>query len=71
MRGLARRCADASDALERVTVVDDQLGRLTFTDQMAEGILWLLGYREGGVRPIFSATIPERASKRAGDSSCP
>ena len=55
MRGLARRCADASDALERVTVVDDQLGRLTFTDQMAEGILWLLGYRGGDVRPTEPA----------------
>lgn len=32
MRGLARRCADPADALDRVTVVDDQLGRLTFTD---------------------------------------
>ena len=55
MRGLARRCADASDALERVTVVDDQLGRLTFTDQMAAGILWLLGYRGGDVRPTEPA----------------
>lgn len=55
MRGLARRCADASDALERVTVVDDQLGRLTFTDQMAAGILWLLGYRDGDVRPTAPA----------------
>ena len=45
MRGLARRCADSSDALERVTVVDDQLGRLTFTDQMAEGIFALLDAR--------------------------
>ena len=42
MAGLARRCADSADALERVTVVDDQLGRLTFTDQMAEGIFALL-----------------------------
>ena len=55
MRGLARRCADASDALERVTVVDDQLGRLTFADQMAEGVLWLLGYRGGDVRPTEPA----------------
>ena len=42
MRGLARRCADPEDALDRVTVVDDQLGRLTFTDQMAQGIFALL-----------------------------
>ncbi|MFR3452504.1 MAG: SDR family oxidoreductase [Collinsella sp.] len=47
MRSLSDRVADASDALEKVTVVDDQLGRLTFTDQMAEGILHLLGYRDG------------------------
>ena len=42
MRGLARRCADPTDGLDRVTVVDDQLGRLTFTDQMAAGIFALL-----------------------------
>ena len=45
MMGLSRRVA-AGD-LPQVTVVDDQLGRLTFTDEMARGILWLLGYREG------------------------
>ncbi|WP_455136102.1 sugar nucleotide-binding protein [Thermophilibacter sp.] len=55
MRGLARRCADASDSLERVTVVNDQLGRLTFTDQMAEGVFWLLGYRGGDVEPSAPA----------------
>lgn len=42
MRGLARRCADPADGLDHVTVVDDQLGRLTFTDQMAKGIFALL-----------------------------
>jgi len=42
MAALSARCADASDKLDQVTVVDDQLGRLTFTDQMAEGILHLL-----------------------------
>ena len=42
MAGLARRCADPADDLEHVTVVDDQLGRLTFTDQIAEGIFALL-----------------------------
>ncbi len=49
MATLSGRCADAEDSLERVTVVDDQLGRLTFADQMAEGVLWLLGYRDGSV----------------------
>ena len=33
----------------------DQLGRLTFTDQMAEGILHLLGYRDGDVEPSAPA----------------
>ncbi|MBS5147444.1 MAG: sugar nucleotide-binding protein [Collinsella intestinalis] len=55
MRSLSDRVADASDALERVIVVDDQLGRLTFTDQMAEGILHLLGYRDGDVEPSAPA----------------
>ena len=41
MAKLSDRCADPKDGLSRVTVVDDQLGRLTFTDQMAEGILHL------------------------------
>ena len=42
MAALSSRCADPSDSLNQVTVVDDQLGRLTFTDQMAEGIFHLL-----------------------------
>ncbi|HIZ45561.1 MAG TPA: sugar nucleotide-binding protein [Candidatus Olsenella pullistercoris] len=55
MAALSRRCADPSDPLGRVTVVDDQLGRLTFADQMAEGILWLLGYRDGDLEPSSPA----------------
>lgn len=55
MKGLSDRCADPGDALDRVTVVDDQLGRLTFTRDMAEGILWLLGYRESDVEPSSPA----------------
>lgn len=51
MKGLSDRVAGPQDPLERVTVVDDQYGRLTFTRDMAEGILWLLGYREGDVEP--------------------
>ena len=54
MRGLSDRVA--AGELERVTVVDDQLGRLTFTDQMAEAIFHVLGYREGDVEP--SAPLP-------------
>ena len=42
MAKLSDRVADPTDKLSRVTVVDDQLGRLTFTDQMAAGILHLL-----------------------------
>ena len=34
-----------------MTVVNDQAGRLSFTKDMAEGIFWLLGYREGDSEP--------------------
>ena len=43
MKGLSDRVADPEDKLERVTVVDDQLGRLTFTRDMAEAIFHVLG----------------------------
>ena len=42
MKGLSDRVADPEDGLERVTVVDDQLGRLTFTRDMAEAIFHVL-----------------------------
>ena len=51
MAALSDRCADPDDALNRVTVVNDQFGRLTFTRDMAEGIFLLLGYREGDAEP--------------------
>ena len=51
MAMLSDRCADPDDGLNQVTVVDDQFGRLTFTRDMAEGIFWLLGYREGDKEP--------------------
>ena len=51
MKGLSDRVADPADPLECVTVVDDQLGRLTFTRDMAEGIFHLLGYREADAEP--------------------
>lgn len=41
----------AAGEISQVTVVDDQVGRLSFTRDMAEGIFWLLGYREGDVEP--------------------
>lgn len=43
MKGLSDRVADPEDGLEQVTVVDDQLGRLTFTRDMAEAIFHVLG----------------------------
>ena len=43
MKGLSDRVADPEDGLERVTVVDDQLGRLTFTRDMAGAIFHVLG----------------------------
>ncbi|AEB07222.1 dTDP-4-dehydrorhamnose 3,5-epimerase; dTDP-4-dehydrorhamnose reductase [Coriobacterium glomerans PW2] len=42
MMALSRRVADNDDALTQVSVVDDQLGRLTFTRDMARGIFHLL-----------------------------
>lgn len=49
MAALSDRVADPSDSLDAITVVDDQSGRLTFTDQMAKGIFHLLGYRDGSM----------------------
>ena len=48
MKGLSDRVADPEDKLEQVTVVDDQLGRLTFTRDMAAGHL----PRAGDARPL-------------------
>ena len=55
MRVLSDRVADPADKLNRVTVVDDQLGRLTFADQMSAAIFHLLGYREGDLEPSAPA----------------
>lgn len=49
MKSLSDRVA--AGELEQVTVVDDQLGRLTFTRDMAQAAFWLLGYREGDFEP--------------------
>lgn len=43
MKGLSDRVADPEDGLTQVSVVDDQLGRLTFTRDMAEAIFHVLG----------------------------
>lgn len=45
----------AAGEISQVTVVDDQVGRLSFTRNMAEGIFWLLGYREGDAEPSSPA----------------
>ena len=42
MMRLSDRVADPADPLDHVDVVDDQIGRLTFTDDMAEAIFHLL-----------------------------
>ncbi len=42
MARLSDRVADPNDDLNEVTVVDDQYGRLTFADDMAEAVLHLL-----------------------------
>ncbi|WP_044084768.1 sugar nucleotide-binding protein [Bifidobacterium gallicum] len=43
MMNLSKRVANPTDQLEQVTVVNDQFGRLTFTDEMAAAIFFLLG----------------------------
>ncbi|MEE0446121.1 MAG: sugar nucleotide-binding protein [Collinsella sp.] len=55
MKALSDRVADLEDGLEQVTVVDDQLGRLTFTRDMAAAIFHVLGYREGDLEPSAPA----------------
>ena len=42
MKALSDRVADPGDALDYVTVVDDQVGRLTFTNDLARAIFHLL-----------------------------
>lgn len=42
MKALSDRVADPEDALDKITVVDDQLGRLTFTCDMAAAIFHVL-----------------------------
>ena len=57
MMSLSRKVAQGE--LPAVTVVDDQFGRLTFTDEMARAIFWLLGYRDG--TPSYSDQAPHAA----------
>ncbi len=69
MVALSDRVADGDDALERVTVVDDQIGALTFTDDMARAIFWLLGYREGDVEPSEPAPFGTYNLTGAGEAA--
>lgn len=55
MAMLSDRCADLSDTLNYVDVVDDQIGRLTFADDLATAVICLLGYREGSSWPFDPA----------------
>lgn len=55
MKTLSDRVADPDDKLEQVTVVDDQVGRLTFTTDMARAVFHLLGYRDGAPWPVEPA----------------
>lgn len=43
MVSLSKRCADPNDQLNKVTVVNDQFGRLTFTSEMVKAIFTLIG----------------------------
>lgn len=45
MVALSNRVADSDDNLNQITVVDDQIGRLTFTSEMARAIFYLLDTR--------------------------
>lgn len=42
MQALSKRVADPNEQLQEITVVDDQYGRLTFTQDMVEAIFHLL-----------------------------
>ena len=45
MNGLSDSVADPDDMLDKITVVDDQLGRLTFMRDMAEAVFHVLDTR--------------------------
>ena len=45
MKELSDSVADPDDKLDKIAVVDDQLGRLTFTRDLAEAVFHVLGTR--------------------------
>ena len=65
MKGLSDRVADPEDKLAQVTVVDDQLGRLTFTRDMAAAIFHVLGTHA----PTGTTTTPAPARSGPGPTS--
>ena len=69
MARLSDRCAEPADGLDGVTVVDDQVGRLTFTDEMAAAVLHLLGYRDGSPLPLVPAPCGTYDLTSSGDSA--
>lgn len=69
MKGLSDRVADPADGLDHVTVVNDQIGRLTFTDEMAKAEFWLLGYRDGSEIPLEPAAFSTYNVTGSGDST--
>ena len=69
MKGLSDRVADPADGLDHVTVVNDQIGRLTFTDEMAKAAFWLLGYRDGSEIPLEPAAFGTYNVTGSGESA--
>ena len=65
MKGLSDRVADPEDGLAQVTVVDDQLGRLTFTRDMAAAIFHVLGTHA----PTGPTTAPAPTRSGPGPTS--
>ena len=65
MKGLSDRVADPEDKLTQVTVVDDQLGRLTFTRDMAAAIFYVLGTHS----PTGPTTAPAPTRSGPGPTS--
>ena len=55
MASLSDRVADKLDNLKEVSVVNDQIGRLSFTNDIASAIVFLLGYREDDLEPSHPA----------------
>ena len=77
MKALSDRVADPEDKLTHVTVVDDQLGRLTFTRDMAEAIFHVLGahapygtYNCTGSGAVKSWAPSSRQPTATGRRSC-